>query len=344
MSNLIAATTLRNYSVTIGDFNADGKKDILLSNQDTNAVGSPSLSNYSNGGFQTLPFPISQSDWSANGLDRTNSLSTADFNGDGYDDLLLGGMWHGRTNTVVYGGPKGLNVTTLKALAPCPYGQDGWDYRNEGWPIKRILNSCETISISFDFNNDGKPDVFSTSQQWIQYPPGTITDTNVTNYASLLKDGGSYFGYSAYTTSTNVDGNNFVATIPANSNLGYRFYFTILPYDINRDGNLDVIGYYFTVGYGSTSAQLWGTMFFLNDGHGNFSVVDGVDVFPQLAAYPYRDRQDYRSDVGAIIPISNDSRGFVGLQLLSEPDQKGKYLVQKFSSSPLTQTNLPPRH
>jgi hypothetical protein len=342
VSNLIPDTTLRNYSMAIGDFNADGKKDMLMSNQDTNGVGSPSLRDYVDGKFQDLPNTISSSLWQSNGLDRTQSLFTTDFNSDGYDDLLLSGMWHGRTNTIVYGSAKGLDISTLKELAPSPLGQDGWDYRNEGWPLKRTIYSTESNSIAFDFNKDGRPDVFTTSQQWVVYLPGVITDKSILNYDTLYKDGGTYYGYNIYTTSTNIDGHNFVATTPTNSYLGYKFHHTVLPYDINDDGNMDVIGYYFTIGYGSNAGQLWGTTFFINDGLGNFKTVEGADVFPQISSIPYANQKDYRADVGAIIPVSNTASGFVGLQLLSEPNQAGKYTVQKFTSEQLTAKNLSP--
>jgi len=69
---------------------------------------------------------------------------------------------------------------------------------------------------------------------------------------------------------------------------------------------------------------------------GNFNVIDAVDVFPQLAEYPYKGEGDSRAHVGAIVPIRNDTNGFTGLQLLSAPHQTGKYTVQGFTTNQIS--------
>ncbi len=288
VSNLIPDTAFRNYAVTIGNFNGDAKIDILVPMLSTSGVGSTSLLNYSNGNFLMLPNAI---DFMSQYLYSHTSLTTRDFNSDGYDDLLLSGNWVGRTNTIVYGGPKGLDIATLNKLPMGPFGQGGYDYGlvyNPNLPPPSIINSAEVNSIAFDFNHDGKPDIFSTSQRWIHYQPGIITDKNSTSYSAIYANGGDDFLDTEYSTLTNVDGRNFESIFPVNRNMGYRFYFTLTPYDINKDGNNDVIGYYHTVSrVGDIGSHLWGTTFFLNDGIGNFTPVDAKSIFPQLTVAPY---------------------------------------------------------
>jgi hypothetical protein len=87
-----------------------------------------------------------------------------------------------------------------------------------------------------------------------------------------------------------------------------------------------------------------GTTLFLNDGKGNFKVVDALDVFPQLSTAPYtfQNKLDNRLAVGYIIPISNGVGGFTGLQLIPAPNNTGIFTVQKFTSAQITSQNLSP--
>jgi hypothetical protein len=211
----------------------------------------------------------------------------ADFNNDGYDDLLLSGNWVGRSNTIVYGAANGLDGNTINELPTGPFGQDGFvALKERAW--NKIISSHETNSIAFDFNHDGKEDVFSTAINITHYPPGTMNDAMSPRYAEILANGGNDHTESAYQTLLNLDGKNFKSTIPENSNLGYKFYFNQQQYDINQDGNLDVIAYYHTVPrVTDPGGQLFGTTFFINDGSGAFSLIDGADLFPDLTVAPY---------------------------------------------------------
>lgn len=67
-SNLIPDTTNRNYFLAIGDFLGKKRKDILISNQDSSGVGSPSVFNLNNSLLTITqnPFP----DWIKNYLYR----------------------------------------------------------------------------------------------------------------------------------------------------------------------------------------------------------------------------------------------------------------------------------
>jgi hypothetical protein len=326
VSSLISDTTTRSYSIAVGNFNGDGRMGILLPNNYQSGASS-SLLEFANNSFAVLPNPIQP--WVSKHLDMQASMVTADFNGDGYDDLLIGGGASARfTSIIIYGGIRGLDVSTLNQLPSGPYGQ------------ATDLGGADTNSISFDFNHDGRPDIFSIGEHTVYFPPGTVTDRNIPTYDTLLRNGGTFFENSAFQTLTNVDGYRFGSTIPAASNLGLKGYFDLTAIDINRDGNTDVLGHYYTKSYGSLTGQLFGTTFFLNDGRGNFTVVDAVDVFPQLVVRPYSSQQDNRPEVGLIIPLRDDAGGFTGLQLLPAPGNTGQFTIQEFSTNQMT--NLVP--
>jgi hypothetical protein len=109
---------------------------------------------------------------------------------------------------------------------------------------------------------------------------------------------------------------------------------------------MDVIGHYFTKIFYDDNCKgydfVWGTTFFLNDGAGKFKTIDAADAMPQLsqtASSIYkRPWADSRMESGAIIPLKNDSAGFIGLQLVRlystvSGVKNPRLIVQKFSSS-----------
>lgn len=277
ISSLIPDTTLRNYGAAIGSFDGNNKTQIYLQNYDSiNSRNNTAVLTYTNNAFQTTsPLPL----WSGVNIKSESYVAAADFNGDGFDDVLISCGWTDRANIIVYGSKKGLDPNTLNQLPSGPYGQDNYDF-NKSWPPKIILSDAEYNALSFDFNGDGKPDIFSVSHQEIYYPEGTFQDTSNTNYNSFgVGQGGSYYGNSAYNTLTNIDGKNFKSTVPISSDLGSKYYVQIMKYDINQDGFMDVIGLYYTKMFRDSRTNMLmgsmtGTTLFLNDGKGNFKVVD----------------------------------------------------------------------
>jgi hypothetical protein len=248
-------------------------------------------------------------------------MVTTDFNKDGYDDLLISGDWTGRNNVIVYGSKTGLDINTLNTLQPGPFTQGGFDWfdSNRGIP-KDIIHSSESMSISIDLNNDGRPDIFSLYTRAIWYPPKTITNINAPNFNTLYNDGGLSFEDAAFSAHINNDGVKFSLTNQSvDNNLGYKFYFNIMPYDINLDNNIDIIGYYW-----APRERTWGTTFFINDGKGSFNIIEGKDMFPQLIT---------NKNVGSLIPLSNNNNGLTGIQFMPKDSAKtGSYVAQKFTT------------
>lgn len=318
ISNLLPANNSRSYSVAIGNFDGTRTTKVLLPAQESTVIPGRSMLLSFNNGIQTLPNPINT--WVENQLDKQTAMVTSDFNKDGYDDLLISGDWVGRNNVIVYGSASGLNVSTLNTLPIGPFGQGGFDWFNtkSGLPTQ-VIHSSELMSISVDLNNDGKPDIFSMYTHVVWYPPKTITDTTISNYTSLYNDGGLSFEDSAFTAIINNDGYKFSLVNQSKTNLGYKFYGNMIPFDINLDGNIDIIAHYY-----ANKENTHGTTFFINDGKGGFNVIDGRDIFPQLIT---------NNNVGALIPISN-TNGFTGIQFMPKDSvHTGSYVANKFTTS-----------
>jgi hypothetical protein len=324
ISNTLPENTSRSYAVAIGNFDGTGISKVLLPAQQSNLIPGNTMLLSFNSGVNTSSNPINS--WVNKGLDKQTSMVTNDFNKDGYDDLLVGGDWTGRNNVIVYGSKNGLDISTLNPLQPGIFGQGGFD--SPHLMGKEIIHSSELLSISLDLNNDNKPDIFSMYTHIISYPPKTITNKDTPNFNSLYHDGGLSFEDAAFTVHINNNGYKFTLTNQSvnNSLLGYKYYFNMIPYDINLDNIVDIITHYYSPKDGT-----WGTTFFINDGNGTFNIVDGKDMFPQLSI---------NNQVGAIIPVSINGATFTGIQFLRQ-GHSSVYMVQKFTTSQLKKLAMP---
>ena len=306
ISNLLPPNTSRSYAIATGNFDGTGIKKVLLPAQESNVVPGTAMLLSFNNGIQTHPNPITS--WVEKDLQKQTSMITNDYNGDGYNDLLIAGDWTGRNHVIVYGSKNGLDINTLNTLPTGPFGQDGFDFPN--LKSTQVLHSSEVNSISVDLNNDGKPDIFSIHTHAISYPNGTMT-----------------YEDSAFSVLINNDGYKFsLSNQSLSNNFGYRYYFNLIPYDVNTDGKMDIIGHYF-----STKEDNWGTTFFINDGTGIFNLIEGKDMFPQLLI---------NNQVGAIIPISKTDNTLTGIQFVRN-GSPGVYLAQKFTTSQLKKLLIP---
>ncbi|MCL1467457.1 DUF4347 domain-containing protein [Argonema galeatum] len=128
-------TGTRPISVSIGDFNGDGKPDLALANFNSNstsillnttATGATTPTFATNVDFPTGSNPI--------------SVSSGDFNGDGLPDLAVANYFSNTTSIF-------LNTTTV---ATTPTFATNVDFTTGTRPI--------SVSIG-DFNGDGKPDL-----------------------------------------------------------------------------------------------------------------------------------------------------------------------------------------
>jgi hypothetical protein len=350
VSAAVPDTTMRTYAIAVGDFTGDGRQDILLGDQETYGANTWSgsntnashLLNYANGQFTELANPIKGWADPKNRLPSHTDMEAADFNSDGYDDLLVTNSWSGANATVIFGSKTGLDESTLKRLPAGPLGQGGfeWATTNGQWPLTQVVYGTETREVVADFNHDGRPDIFAMQNEYFQYPPGTATDTTAANLDDVFKNGGGLLGGKcAFYTLINMDGSNFQIQSSSDADMPSRLYDKLFCEDINADGHMDVIGHYLTFPRANDdNGTLWSTTFFLNDGNGNFTAIEGVKALPQLAVFPYADTSRApKPEVGAIFPLKNENGLFTGLQVFSEANQTGKYIAAEFTTSQINQ-------
>lgn len=138
----------------IGDFDGDGKDDILISSKwgiGVLEVAGPSLYNLSFKSYVCKPNGTRFKYWSYNSANDTIQ-GIADFNNDGKDDILITSSW-------------GVGILTysngsFKTLVCKPFGTrfGGWYYGKD-----------DTLGHFGDFNNNGKTDIVVQSSWGIGF-------------------------------------------------------------------------------------------------------------------------------------------------------------------------------
>ncbi len=196
-------------SVSSGDFNNDGYDDVLLS-----APALPLARVYVFYGSPSGIWSSTVANWTASSDQNGNwfggSVSSGDFNGDGYDDVLVGayGYDNGETNEgrayVYYAGPSGIS------------SEANWTFesnQDQGWLGYSVSSG--------DFNGDGYDDVL-------------VGAPNRGNLVSSLGHVYVFYGSSSGLSST--------ADWTAESEFNASYYGgSVSSGDINGDGYDDVL-------------------------------------------------------------------------------------------------------
>jgi hypothetical protein len=280
-----------NYAV--GDFNADGRLDVVTTSNDSSGNNQLNVSIFINNGKNGFNTPVTSSN-----LSKYSSTidSTADFNGDKRADLLIGDYVLLSDGTGSFGQPITVDSNTppmggyhiadfngdgAADLYSGNYNSDGSVLINDGkGHFNSIaLNANDMIKGTADFNGDGKADLIVSN-----YNQATQT----TSTSIRINDGSGRFG-----VSIPVDGMiNAVA-------------------DFNGDGRADLI--LGDSAYLTTSVRM-------NDGYGNFgnsitvsgSILSsssmGGGMYSDIEAESKRTVADFNGD-GRPDLITQDSSG-----------------------------------
>jgi hypothetical protein len=152
-----ALARLRNTSVAWGDYNADGKPDILL----TGYIGTGYITKiYTNNGAGTF----SEDTTADNGLAKVGygSVAWGDYNSDGYPDILLTGYTGSAYVSKIYKNNRNGTFTALNAgLTGVRSGSAVWgDYNSDGRLDILLTGSNKTQRVDKIYRNNGN-DTFS---------------------------------------------------------------------------------------------------------------------------------------------------------------------------------------
>jgi hypothetical protein len=278
--SLLAETSNRNYAIAVGDFLNNRSKQILIQDY-SNGSGNGKLLRWANGTivYETNPIQNYQEF-------SSSSMFVDDFDRDGYDDLLVGGSWIGKVNTIIYGSNKGITGETTSVLPPGPFKEEG--YKSCCW---KPIQGAEVKSLSLDVNQDGFPDIISTGIEAFWSGPTTKTVTYKNNY---------------FFVTTNLNGKEF--KLNQIIDLKDNFYQTMIPMDLNQDGKMDIIAYYH-----STTGNLTGTTFFINQQNGQFKEYDASTIFPELV---------YEQVIGHLAPTTFDQKHLTMTQVVTRFGQQ----------------------
>jgi subtilisin family serine protease len=167
------------HIVAIADFNGDGKDDILITS--AWGIGILTWDGTSLSSLMLAPNETSFGGWRfQSGVNRI--VGTADFNGDGKDDILITSAWGIGILT--------LDRSTLTSLMLAP--SETWF---GGWRFQSALNSIEGFG---DFNADGKDDILIRSA----WGMGILTLQGTTLTSLMVAPDGIKFGSWTFNTKT----------------------------------------------------------------------------------------------------------------------------------------------
>ncbi len=287
----------RSSALAAGDLDGDGRVEILLPDEPTskNDGSNTALLRWNGSGFDAQKNWIAASLWK-NNLNVHTWLTVVDLDKDGKQDLLVSGAGWGQTTPsfrVLFGPSTGF---TAAGVVQLPEGR--WGHATDQTvPVKQGGDVWPVVVA--DFNNDGLPDIFATEEQILGYKPGVFADTNEPTYDFIRTNGGNVYVDYALQVLLNQGSRKFADVTSASSvqRLGRGNCVNLIPFDINNDGFLDVVGTCQTKLYANVrGVQL--TTLFLNDGTGAFQVVDGADSLFGVTAMP----NGKRWDLGWFVP------------------------------------------
>ncbi|WP_442921660.1 FG-GAP-like repeat-containing protein [Microcoleus sp. Aus8_D2] len=185
-------------SVSLADFNADGKPDLAAVNYDSNNV-SILLNTTATGA--TTPTFAPQVLFVTN--PRSYFVGIGDFNADGKPDLAVGNLWDSTVSVLLNTTPAGATTPSFAPQVPFPTGSGPW-----------------SVSIG-DFNSDGKSDlaVSNVNDKNVSVLLNTTTaGATTTSFTTQVTFPTGNYPFSASIGDFNGDGKPDLAAVNANDN------------------------------------------------------------------------------------------------------------------------------
>ncbi len=256
MSGAVHAGTewnAQDYDLYSGDFNGDGKADILYIAKDPSMPSGIALTDSSgapNTNWQSWPSNYLGIQWSGN----TYNVIVADFNGDGKADILLQSVLPGNSFLILTS-PKGYVVSIAQTIAENAMGVD--------W------SADQHHIVAGDFNGDHKADLFLQATTSEGTNAVVLADNNGTfsgtSPSQTWTDG--YLGFKWSTQSANVFAGDFngdgladllIQAKPLFITINYDVPFPVPTYPPNMNGV--VLAQAATPMFAAAGMQAWSRM------------------------------------------------------------------------------------
>lgn len=303
----LGASTVRAYAIAAGNLDNDENIEIIV--PDTNnsmGFGTKGLvieiTNIDGEiAFTSEVSPLSTLEWE---YKNASILTIQDIDGDGVNDLFIGGNYVSPNNTIYY---SGFLATERSLLPENTYGHYSGQYSNIGEEV--VTGADVNVVLFYDYDNDGDTDIITLAEEVnVNITDGSVNVTYNSTELQILEQ----------TASRTFENDDLYI------DLGYRYYGSAENVDINNDGLMDFIGHYFVKGIDDSIAP-WGSSAFLNQGNLEFLQVDSVDFLNAKST----------SEYGAITIVTKNSDNSYKA-LISEPRLDGfhevidTYLVAQF--------------
>ena len=253
------ASTVRAYAIAAGNLDNDENIEVIVPDTN-NAMGfgtkglAIEITNI-DGEIIFTPeeSPLSTLDWE---YENASVLTIQDIDGDGVNDLFIGGNWIEPNNTIYY---SGFLATERSLLPESTYGHYSGQYSNIGEEI--VTGADVNVVLFYDYDNDGDTDIITFAEEVnVNSIDGSVNVAYNSTELQVLEQ-----------TDTRTFENDDLYI-----DLGYRYYGSAENVDVNNDGLMDFVGHYFVKGVDGSIAP-WGSSVFLNQGNLEFIQVDSVD-------------------------------------------------------------------
>ena len=214
------------------------------------------------------------------------------------------------------GGKNFPSKDNLYTLPDGPYGYMNWETFQKS--DKGVAQGADVNQVVInDFDGDGDPDIVAAMEKVENYKPGVFDDKKHAWYTDVHNNGGAIYGDYWFQVLRNDGSRQFIDVTEQGRDLGYRYYIALLPVDIDLDGDMDLIGQFWSkASYRGGCAQRWGTTFLINEGGLVFRTVEATDVFPELSSQAMQHSQASHCStlgLGVFFPTAINADGMKGL-------------------------------